>query len=337
MAFWTPQTLDISLNAFFHYLLLNAWVAPLFWLSIPFFMHGFFPLLGSIILWMTCFALASISIVRLMLQKPATRITSWSTEIIIITGGSHGIGAVLTDILANTKKVKKVVVLDKIPPTIQAENVCYFECDVSDSKAVEQVGSKIVNQVGNPTALINSAGIVSGKTMMDLTVSEIKQTIGVNLLGPFYTIKAFLPGFMDRNKGHIINIASVLGLSGTAQVSDYCASKFGVVGMTESLRQEIAHSNVYVTCVYPGLTTTGMFEGLSHKFPWLTPFMEPKRVAHAIVDALESGQSHDIKFPLYAHALPLLHILPIEISDLVKCVSFSNWFMSCIYFLGFGD
>lgn len=108
-------------------------------------------------------------------------------------------------------------------------------------------------------------------------------------------------------------------------MTDYCASKFGAVGFTESLRQDLSTTHIHVSTIYPGLIDTGMFSGVEHQFPWLTPPLDPKKLAVQIADVMGSGRGQDLKLPFYVNLVPLLRLFPIEFSDWIRHVS---WFKS---------
>ncbi|XP_021344315.1 epidermal retinol dehydrogenase 2-like [Mizuhopecten yessoensis] len=105
--------------------------------------------------------------------------------------------------------------------------------------------------------------------------------------------KAFLPVMMDRNHGHIVNVASSAGLLGVNGLCDYCASKFGAVGFDESLRFELemlGKDGVHTTVVCPFYISTGMFEGCKTRVPWLLPILKPEEASNRIVDAVLCNQ-----------------------------------------------
>lgn len=194
----------------------------------------------------------------------------------------------------------------------------FYRCDVSKPDAVNSISRRVIEDVGHPSILVNNAGIVYGKSILDSKHEEFDKTIAVNLNAHYYLIKAFLPGLLTKNSGHIVNIASVLGIAGVAMSSSYCASKFGVVGLSDALRQELHGTNVHSSCIYPGLISSGMFIGVSHRFPWLTPPLSVETVANTIVRVLQEGKSQDIKLPLYANLIGILRLLPVELADTVR-------------------
>ncbi|CAL1279354.1 unnamed protein product [Larinioides sclopetarius] len=161
-----------------------------------------------------------------------------------------------------------------------------YHCDISDRDRVYQVARDIKEQVGKVDILVNNAGNVSGKRFLEIPDEEIEKTVHVNALSHFWMGKAFLPDMMQSNKGHIVSIASLAGVSGLPNLTDYCASKFAAVGFMESLKLELdaqKKDGIKLTLVCPSLISTGLFEGTK---PPLTVLMTPEYVASEIVNAV---------------------------------------------------
>ncbi|KAI8902844.1 hypothetical protein BC833DRAFT_546591 [Globomyces pollinis-pini] len=251
------------------------------------------------------------------------KITDWSKEIVVITGGSNGIGNLCAQKLQELGAT--VIVIDKLKP--KQKSLKYYQCDLTDVTKIHEVCLKIIKNVDHPTMLVNNVGIIIGKKLMEATTSEVDLTMKVNCLSHLYIIKAFLPGFIKANRGHILSVSSVMGLVGAAYSVDYSASKFAITGYAESLRQELNETNVHMSCLFPGLITTGMFLGVSHSLPWITPPLTPNIVAVKMVDMLESNYSQDVHMPFYAKFLPLIRFLPVEINDWIHIVFGSNTLM----------
>lgn len=116
--------------------------------------------------------------------------------------------------------------------------------------------------------LINNAGIVSGKNMLQLSEGQIRRCLEVNTVALHWTVQRLLPSMLRKNKGHVVTIASLAGLVGTPGLMDYNASKFGAVGFNEALRAELTKvkSQVRTTLICPSFIDTGMFTGVKGKF-----------------------------------------------------------------------
>ena len=166
------------------------------------------------------------------------------------------------------------------------------------------------------TILINNAGIVNGKTILETNEAMMKKVIEVNTLSHLYTIKEFLPAMIANNKGHIVTIASIAGISASSGMSDYCASKFGAVAIDESLRMEMRKLkfNVKTTCVCPFFINTGMFDGAKARWPLyiLDQHYTVKRIINAI-----RQEEPVLYLPWRTNLIPLLRLLPVPMYDLV--------------------
>lgn len=258
---------------------------------------------------------------------------NWGDQIVVVTGGSSGIG----ELLANTLAVKSVsvVVLDVNPIASDNYNITYYKCDVSKWEEVEAVSKKVIEEIGHPTILINNAGVVQGKLIVDLSPEDIKQTFGVNTLAHFWTLKAFLPNMIENKKGHIITMSSVMGLVGAAQMTDYNASKAALVSLNESLRYELDHRyktpNIRTTLVVPGHTLTPMFSKVtlprSALYRFFVPSLGPVDIVKSIITALDSRYSKTIYLPFYVHFAPFLVLLPSFGRDFCQWLAGANYAM----------
>jgi len=257
----------------------------------------------------------------------------WSEQIVVVTGGASGIG----ELLANTLAVRNVtvVVLDVNPIVTENYNIAYYKCDVSKWEEVEAVSKKIIEEIGEPTILVNNAGVVQGKLIVDLSAEDIQQTFGANTLSHFWILKAFLPNLLKNKSGHIVTMSSALGMTGVAQMADYCASKAAVVGLHESLRYELDKRykcpQIRTTLVCPGHVLTPMFKTVTFpKFPlfgFLCPSVPPVTVVKRIIAALDDQHSQTILVPFYTNFIPFVGHLPSFLRDLVQWVSGADYAM----------
>ncbi|RPD67000.1 retinal short-chain dehydrogenase/reductase [Lentinus tigrinus ALCF2SS1-7] len=255
----------------------------------------------------------------------------WGEQLVVITGGSSGIG----ELIANTLAVRNVtvVVLDVKPIVTENYNITYYQCDVSKWEDVERVSKQIVEELGHPTMLINNAGVVQGKALLDLSPQDVQQTFAVNTLAHFWTLKAFLPEMIKQKTGHIVNVSSVSGMVGMARLTDYGASKAALINLHESLRYELDHvynaPGVRTTLVVAGHIMTPLFATVRHPksffYKFFFPSLMPVDVAKAIIAALDEQHSLVLYMPFYAHFVPLLHMFPSYLRDLAQ------WVTGCDY------
>ncbi|KAJ3359416.1 hypothetical protein HDU91_004940 [Kappamyces sp. JEL0680] len=228
-----PETLDVVIEAAWFYLF-SSTLSLLFHSALALLLHSLDMPVAALALFI--FGCYCCGLAALRQRKPSlTSLAAWGNQVAVVTGGANGIGRGLVDLLR--EKGATVIVLDRMDPNIP--DVEFYQCDVSNLQQVNHVAADIIKKTGHPTMLVNNAGIVVGKKMADASVEELERTIKINVLGHFYLIKAFLPGFMKQRGGHILAVASVMGLTGAAFATDYCASKFAVTGYMESLRQEL--------------------------------------------------------------------------------------------------
>ena len=241
----------------------------------------------------------------------------------LITGAASGIGRLLAQELgaAGARLVLWDIDeqgLNEVRAELQGAgcDVQTCVCDLARREDIEAAAARTLADGGPVDILVNNAGIVSGKNLLEITPAEIERTFQVNTLAIFWTAKAFLPGMLERNRGHIVTIASAAGLAGTSKLTDYCSSKFAAVGFDESLRVELKRQNskVVTTVVCPFYTDTGMFEGVRTRFPWLLPILDPEYVVRRIVRAIEKDRRRLI-MPRFVYTGWPTRLLPVAWFD----------------------
>jgi all-trans-retinol dehydrogenase (NAD+) len=244
-------------------------------------------------------------------------------QLVLITGGAGGIGRLMA--LDFARRGARVAVWDLEGESLKALEaearkeglfIRAMGCDVSNRDAVYTQAGALTKELGPPDILINNAGVVSGKTLLETPDEKIIRTVNVNILSHFWTVKAFLPSMLERDTGHIVTIASAAGLIGVRGLGDYCASKFAVFGFDESLRMELRRlkSRVKTTVVCPFFIDTGMFTGVKTRFPLLLPILKPVKAAGRIVKAVLKGKKRLI-MPRFVYALYLLRLMPVAVLD----------------------
>lgn len=215
----------------------------------------------------------------------------------LVTGAALGMGKDLSERLINEGcSVALVDVnaneLAKTYKELEKKGRCaQYICDVSDRKAVYQLAEKVSKEMGIVEILINNAGIVRAKELVDLDDRDIELMINVNLTAQFWMSKAFLPGMIRKKEGHIVNFASAGGILAIPNLSAYCASKFGVVGFSDALRQEMRKHrlDIGVTCVCPNTVNTGMFDG--SKMVAGTKMLSAADVNIRVIDAIKKNRA----------------------------------------------
>ncbi|XP_014214233.1 estradiol 17-beta-dehydrogenase 11-like [Copidosoma floridanum] len=238
-------------------------------------------------------------------------------EVALVTGAAGGIGRLVAVKLAKRGCTLVLWDIDKsgVEETAQvikeSGGKCWaYHCDVTDREVVYNTAKAVKLEVGNVTILVNNAGYVYGSTLMNIPDDEIERTFKVNIISHYWTTKAFLKEMMRENHGHIVTVASVAGLLGTYNCTDYSATKFAACGYHESLYTELkAHGyyGIHTTLVCPYFINTGMFSGVK---PRLRPMLEPDYVATEVVAAIATNKVFVVLPAAIRYLTPLKYILP---------------------------
>jgi len=244
---------------------------------------------------------------------------------VLITGAASGIGRLLA--LGASARGARTSLLDLDEAgllSVQAEiaragrDAAAFAVDLCDRAGFQATTARVLAIRGPVDILINNAGIVTGKPLLECSDAAIERTFQVNTLALFWGVRAVLPAMIARGRGHVVTIASAAGLGGTSMLTDYCASKFAAVGFDESLRLELRRLGhpIRTTVVCPWYIDTGMFRGVRTRFPLLLPILKPDYVAGRILNAIR-GDRRRLVLPRFVMAVLLARILPLTLFDAV--------------------
>ncbi|HSC58594.1 MAG TPA: 3-oxoacyl-[acyl-carrier-protein] reductase [Gemmatimonadales bacterium] len=183
-----------------------------------------------------------------------------------VTGSTRGIGRAVAAALHGAGA--KVAILGRDATRAQAvaaeigERARGYACDVGDAASIQAAVDAVTRELGPVDILVNNAGITRDNLLLRMGEDEWDQVLDANLKGAFRTVKAVLKGMMKRGGGRIINITSIVGLTGNKGQANYAASKAGLVGFTKSVAKEYASRNVLANCVAPGFIETDMTAAL---------------------------------------------------------------------------
>jgi NAD(P)-dependent dehydrogenase (short-subunit alcohol dehydrogenase family) len=235
----------------------------------------------------------------------------------VVTGVGSGIGRATARLLAQLGAKVHCADLD----AESAERVAHdirtavaHRLDVRDAAAVEALAARVFDEDGAVDILHNNAGIGHAGEIEHITVEDWRRVIEVNLLGVAYGVAAFVPRMLGQGRGaHIVNTASGLGLMPAARMAPYCASKFGVVGMSEALNAELEPRGIHVTALCPGIINTSigtasiMRGGMAARQEQAVEFyrtagVPPEEVAEAVVDAIRKRK--------LIQPVPVKHVAP---------------------------
>lgn len=185
-------------------------------------------------------------------------------KVIVITGGSDGLGKTLTEELSKENEVIILATNEEKMKMVAEENNCTYKvCDVSNYDMVSNAINEIIEQYNRIDVLINNAGLWIQEELDVNDSNRIKSVIEVNLLGTINVSKAVIPSMKENKDGLIININSQAGINHKAERVVYNASKWGVTGFSKSLQDEVAKYGIRVTDVMPGMMKTEMFSKMN--------------------------------------------------------------------------
>ena len=217
---------------------------------------------------------------------------------VLVTGASSGIGAALSRRLATDGARVALVArradrLWALAENLPSSAVAVVPCDVRDPEAIRAAVAAAERELGPVDVLVNNAGVGRYLSFLDTPLEDVATILETNLRAAFDFTRAVLPGMLARRRGHLVNVASIAGRIGSRNHTIYCASKFGLVGFSESLGYELADTGVGVTLVNPGIVDTPFFDETS--FASFPPHarargIAPERVAAAIATAIRKNR-----------------------------------------------
>ncbi|WP_133120243.1 SDR family NAD(P)-dependent oxidoreductase [Rhodohalobacter barkolensis] len=255
-------------------------------------------------------------------------INFYDHKTILITGAASGIGKRFAEKVADIADLK-LILWDRNPDDLQKlknelkdrAEIHITGIDVTDRDLIQLEADHFIKENLVPDIIINCAGIVVGKMFHEHSFTEIEKSIQINTTGSMWVVRAFLNEMIERGSGQIVNLASASGYIGNPRMSVYAASKWAVIGWTESLRLEMEKLNtgIGVTAVIPSYIKTGMFDGV--KAPMLVPLLETDDIVDLMLKGIAS-RKRTIQAPFMVKLVPLIKaILPYKLFDWVA----GNW------------
>jgi short-subunit dehydrogenase len=265
----------------------------------------------------------------------------WENKVVLITGGSRGLGLVLARSFA-AKGARIAIIardaeeLERAVTDLRKDGTAVFQttCDVRNQSEVERAVEAVRSHYGQIDVLVNNAGVIQVGPLEVQTQTDFESAMAVHFWGAFYMMQAVLPEMKRRGAGRIVNISSIGGKIPVPHLAPYCASKFALVGLSGAMRVELAKDNIFVTTVCPGLMRTGshvnaVFKGQNEKeFAWFSignalpvSSIGAERAAEQIIEATERGDAEliiSVQAKLAAKAHALFPELAADISSLVN-------------------
>ena len=239
-----------------------------------------------------------------------TNSTNLNGKLVLITGGSSGIGLGFCELVLKAYPQVKLVVVDLNKPSFDCT---FIKCDLSKAQEVKKVFKDIAEKQGIPDVFILNAGIQHAARLDDVTDEQYERIIDVNFKNSFYSVKPFLKGFKERKSGHLVFTCSVASFISAPFGVPYCASKAGALSLANGIRSELIDYNIKVSTLTPGHIKTKLFPDFKVKYNWFMPSLEPGYVSNSIFDIVQHNESQQWMRPLYSLLLPLLYLLPPEL------------------------
>ncbi|GFF88601.1 hypothetical protein CNMCM6936_004114 [Aspergillus lentulus] len=227
----------------------------------------------------------------------------WNREVVVLTGGSNGIGRRIAQLLGD--RGTKVAILDihppqedqgRLPPTVR-----FHKCDITSPSAIAAVAADIRATLGEPTVLINNAGVCNHKTILGGTEADTRIQFEVNTLAHYWLAREFLPHMVKRDHGMVATVASLAGYTTTPNMVDYSATKAAAISFHEGLAAELVtryHApRVRTVMLAPGFTQTALIGRLTPEDTWFNPLLQPETVAEQLVRQILTGNSGHVVVP----------------------------------------
>lgn len=246
--------------------------------------------------------------------RRARRRYDFRGKVVLITGGSRGLGLVLAREFA--REGAKIAVcardgeeLARAREDLEKRGAEVFDaiCDVRNQTDVDYLVEDVLTRFSRIDVLVNNAGVIQVGPLELQTQKDFEDAMAIHFWAPFYLMRKVLPEMRKRGQGRIINIASIGGKVAVPHLAPYCASKFALVGLSSAMRVELAKDNIFVTTVCPGLMRTGspvnaLFKGQNAKeFAWFSigdalplTSVSAESAARQIIDASRRGQAEKI-------------------------------------------
>jgi NAD(P)-dependent dehydrogenase (short-subunit alcohol dehydrogenase family) len=255
-----------------------------------------------------------------------SRMFDFRNRVVLITGGSRGLGLELARTFAGEGARLAICARDEaelkraeIDLKSRGADVLAIQCDITVRTQVDEMIRSIVGHFGSIDVLVNNAGVIQVGPMEEMRVADYDEAMKTHFYAPLFTTLAALPVMRGRGRGRIVNISSIGGKIAVPHLLPYTASKFALVGFSEGLRAELMKDGIYVTTVIPGLFRSGSpknayFKGQNEKeFAWFASSdamplisISVSRLARRIVDACRYGQA-ELMSPLMYNLQSRLH------------------------------
>lgn len=276
--------------------------------------------------------------------RRATNLMRWYSfrnKVVVITGGSRGLGLTIARRLAEEKAHLVVLARDReelqrAQADLERFNgmVVTMVCDITDQACVQRVVADVFRRFARIDVLINNAGVIQAGPMETMTLKDFEEAMDTHLYGHLYLTLCVVPHMKRAGEGRIVNIASIGGKISVPHLLPYCTSKFALVGFSEGLRAELLKDNVFVTTVCPGLMRTGSHVNAYFKGNNKAEFalfamananplssVDGDEAAEQIVDACRAGEAELVISPSAKIAAMIHGVVPGLVTDVMGLVN----------------
>ncbi|HUR96782.1 MAG TPA: SDR family NAD(P)-dependent oxidoreductase [Pyrinomonadaceae bacterium] len=275
------------------------------------------------------------------LYKATRHRYSFQEKVVLITGGSRGLGLVLARELAG--RGAKIAIcgrdggeLQRAKEDLESRGAEVFDavCDMREQTEVAAMIDDVLSRFGRIDVLVNNAGVIQVGPVESQTQEDFEEAMRIHFWGPFYAMQAVLPDMKRRGEGRIVNISSIGGKIAVPHLVPYCASKFALAGLSSGMQTELAKDGVLVTTVYPGLMRTGshinaLFKGQNEKEFALfsiangSPLtsVSAESAARQIANAAEHGKPELVISPQAKAAVKIHNLFPNVTSSILAATN----------------
>ncbi|KAK5126084.1 hypothetical protein LTR85_011439 [Meristemomyces frigidus] len=228
----------------------------------------------------------------------------WPNEIAFITGAAGGFGSLMSkDLASKGVKIIAVDIAESLPSDMQKDpRINYYRCDITSKEAVDDLAKRVQKEHGDPSILINNAGIAHEHRILDATPASLQSIFGVNIIAHYYTVQAFMPAMLKARKGHVVTIASMASFVSPAEMVSYANTKSAALSFHEGLASEVrtVHNvpEVKFTVVHPTFAATGMIRKYQEDLKKAgMHVMDPQMVSDAVVKQIVSCRGAQLIIP----------------------------------------
>jgi NAD(P)-dependent dehydrogenase (short-subunit alcohol dehydrogenase family) len=248
----------------------------------------------------------------------------WPSEIAVVTGGSSGIGRGIVERLVALGVSVAVLDVQELPKELQSNpRIRFYRCDVTSTESVAAAADAVRREMGHPTILVNNAGVAKPMPILKTEEAFLRRIMGVNLMALWFTTQQFLPAMIQRNKGHVVTVASIASFVALATAADYSATKAGALAFHESLVSEIKHQykapGVLASVVHPNFAKTALIDDFVSRLERAgVRLLNSDVIADEVVAQIKSRRGGQLVVPRSATSISAIRGWPTWLQELLR-------------------